>query len=1288
MATHLGPRPLRIRLLVSKFRVVGSDRSGQFGNPRPFEVTQIGQQLLEKLSSLRASNRSLHRPQSVTALPGEAASSKPSLANRSSPEAGHLQSQQFFSQVPTGFDPKDATAAAVKKPLTGLRLPQQGSAVNLSRCDSKSRNQAEALLEKIKSKRAARSTLNDVAPPQNLEPALKPISSPEQLAEVRLGSPSPAAETSCVDPSQPGRSARASPTQSHTVLEGTKPSNNPKPMRIRSRDTKISKDQQKLLDREDSWLPPEPGRRGPVANVPIAVLQEITQRVERQKAKGSANEVLEASEQALENMQASVQISEPDGHDDTESELFVESADWPPSSPIPAPRELPPDSSMELADNSDNEHGMRPPQMKDTSADDHANQVDVDSSPTTPKHFGASLTQPEGVPANEHMSTPTRSNFQPANRKTQSPGPAHRSVTSEDTPRLALGSKNRSTVVTETDSVDNDSDLETSVPLNLSEEPVSTTDISSTQEIPATAYEQGEPVLQVKRSPYGAEPTRGGHSQAHRPSMPSESYTSPSKRRRIDYQSTPLGIDSEAADHDAQAMRSPRMSCGANSQTLGNLTPAQVSGIEETVLVNAPPQEAGQTPRFASRTGSVTPSPANMPSQVPGDPNDGRPELRHKVQSPSMSPNVTKRRKMHKSPFPFSFTQEEYPKEDPSFTARRHREAFFASRKNSRTVSHTSPNEVAPAKPRSSKNSEIEPLSPARHADRIDDEHRNAQEVQFALEHRSSAPSSSQISPSNQTRQQLGANEGSLGLEEGFLRRQSHEISTPPRVSATSGPLAPVSNQDTAPRTTSQAPVVANIEKPHLLLSQTVPANLQSVSVKLETLSSTEVSQKTSHSGQAQSLPELMTPALSVSDLPASGTPPVKLAAATANPESAAQPDVFLRFKAAYPDYLGTKEHFSGMCKRIHQLSQADRMEHKSLWDDFIVRHKTDYPQYCQRCMDNGEDPKPYERFYRDEIDEPEYTKRIVLPASLGKVVSADYPTVPTQGSVSVKVESPHARLGAGQPSLGKGSHGSVAIPVRLPSHDTLATEVQQERRSATVEAKGPSWTSKSPVRLSVLESETIVDLTSDGDSSALEPQSPGLPSKGNVHYSTSKMRRPNEQTIVRDTPRAFFRRDETRRVGVLEQRSKQRVAPGPSAATPSRTPEATGVRHKDGTDNRVINLETAEAQPTEPLRSSQRGIFQQTKPKAARLSRKNGQASAGSATDGKTRSTQQAAEVDRWWEDENTPFREYKRLYESITPGKGNAWAEKKAEVGSKGKQMVTRRSASPEIDVMSWRL
>lgn len=87
---------------------------------------------------------------------------------------------------------------------------------------------------------------------------------------------------------------------------------------------------------------------------------------------------------------------------------------------------------------------------------------------------------------------------------------------------------------------------------------------------------------------------------------------------------------------------------------------------------------------------------------------------------------------------------------------------------------------------------------------------------------------------------------------------------------------------------------------------------------------------------------------------------------------------VFQTFKATYPRYSGDVKHFRGQCKQMYTLDQQDKMVPKWQWDDFIIRNRTDYKDYASECVDNGNDPEPYHRFYKDTIRDTLYNKGVI----------------------------------------------------------------------------------------------------------------------------------------------------------------------------------------------------------------------------------------------------------------------------------------------------------------------
>lgn len=96
--------------------------------------------------------------------------------------------------------------------------------------------------------------------------------------------------------------------------------------------------------------------------------------------------------------------------------------------------------------------------------------------------------------------------------------------------------------------------------------------------------------------------------------------------------------------------------------------------------------------------------------------------------------------------------------------------------------------------------------------------------------------------------------------------------------------------------------------------------------------------------------------------------------------------NVFDQFKATYPHYIATLSQFVAICRKMERLVKDEHMEHQYLWDDFIIRHKTEYPNYLNSCAENAEDPLPYEQFYHNNIAKPLFTQGVVKPENLSKV--------------------------------------------------------------------------------------------------------------------------------------------------------------------------------------------------------------------------------------------------------------------------------------------------------------
>jgi len=129
---------------------------------------------------------------------------------------------------------------------------------------------------------------------------------------------------------------------------------------------------------------------------------------------------------------------------------------------------------------------------------------------------------------------------------------------------------------------------------------------------------------------------------------------------------------------------------------------------------------------------------------------------------------------------------------------------------------------------------------------------------------------------------------------------------------------------------------------------------------------------------------------------------------------------VFTVFTAAYPVYCGDIKHFQGLCRMIKRLNISHGLLHRSLWDDFIIRHRRDYTLYMVQCLQNGDPVKAYEVYYQEDIEEPSYTLRILTPQTLEEVLTEVHPgeARPPQQQIPQQqaVTSPAGSIPAGRP--------------------------------------------------------------------------------------------------------------------------------------------------------------------------------------------------------------------------------------------------------------------------------
>ncbi len=419
---------------------------------------------------------------------------------------------------------------------------------------------------------------------------------------------------------------------------------------------------------------------------------------------------------------------------------------------------------------------------------------------------------------------------------------------------------------------------------------------------------------------------------------------------------------------------------------------------------------------------------------------------------------------------------------------------------------------------------------------------------------------------------------------------------------------------------------------------------------------------------------------------------------------------IFNIFKATYPSYTGDIKHFVTMCTKISTLLRAGRMEYQSLWDDFIIRQKTEYASYVIGCTEGGEDPMAYEDYYSNVIMETKYHNLVLTRRNLEEALSL----IP-QGSEAA---------GTAHEIKGKDdtNRGSRAYPQISPLSPSASSVVSSGRRPASIidltggdqrTHKDSSPTDKqTPSRRSVPWKEHGSPLGSDASQT-----SPGSSQHARFKefMNTSKISRsPGHKPTARNrhdrpvsrgamiisawgvSPNEIIKTKYFDSITQKQVNLMKDIAHGVDLAEGRRLIEKQ-IRSRTQLMSGIATPKLTD----EDLEAVKEAISQK-KPALAEVQTQRsrvGNDSSMTTSDPMSTSQANASEglrdpsgSDQWWRDDSSPFNIFARAYASIKPGRGNAFAKtdvvdaesghRDGGAGSRSKRRTSR------IDILKWEL
>lgn len=394
-------------------------------------------------------------------------------------------------------------------------------------------------------------------------------------------------------------------------------------------------------------------------------------------------------------------------------------------------------------------------------------------------------------------------------------------------------------------------------------------------------------------------------------------------------------------------------------------------------------------------------------------------------------------------------------------------------------------------------------------------------------------------------------------------------------------------------------------------------------------------------------------------------------------------------FKQAYPAYTGSKTHFLAMCGKLRSLELQNRVEHRSLWDDFIIRHQIEYRQYLIRCTEQAEDPIPYERFYREKVDMPLYTNAIVTPSNLGDIIKPREP-------IQQENVQEHRSLQY-QSSMANGSNPQSVTESRQQSLSSTSSSYQVENPQLTGQSPSPRPTETMQKQQHQAKAASPSQITkSPNQRVTINSQSPSQPVRNINHQTTAtnivdliSSPSPHPSPIAAAPPQRPPR-----------SLPWKKLAPSPSTLPPSTSNQP----HSSPNPSKPSPL-CAFAKPSVPLSTTPKPAYSKptirtslpkTSSVPASLSTStcfNHAKPAAPASSSAPKKGAGSIDAKEWYHDPSTPFKDFMRADLAIRAGNGNAWAmeKEKGREGEKGngkEKERQRRETEVKLDVLGWSL
>ena len=1065
--------------------------------------------------------------------------------------------------------------------------------------------------------------------------------------------------------------------------------------RIRSRDVTISEHQSVLLNRQDSWRPAEPGQRAPKANVPIDLLEAFSQFADQNVV--CDDTLCPDNQEALngdtvhssQNGTINASISSSGGESDIDSEKWPDSPNRAPSLPgdtPPAVRQVnrhsktpttckspplrsPPHSTQR-------HHGLQSPSQRTQ------NYVrrEVDDRKVAEKvgHQVAFMPRAANSPPRQAVPrTPQDVELLPVSsieKFLQNEVDARQ--VSKDEVQDAYGKQVSEPLPSSASTAD--SDIAMSIPMPLYKSLPSPAKIMPYEAFPSTAVQANDPFTQVKRTPCTvadtgnsadhiatkeSPSTMDGEYQIPRGTFDERCAQSPSTASTFVSKTDSVSLFRDTASKNDSVLPSNAMlkDPGAkvsNSETFEKAISVPRGAGETSVKQTSKSNykcdnlKQGETcdPADPSAAGPATGSsglsikkPISTKRALQALNEEGKPNAKRGKTKPSF----IYQRQAHRSgkipslpALDISNTPDDLP--DPAISARQHRESWFAARRSS---------ESSAARESPTSATKVDALSMSSPPGRST---HNTSGIATPLDLRSPHTVHGKIFTSGSSTPVIGGRAGSRNASflsgNGSGIRLTGQIPSAVEDFPTSIDINPKATFDIA----TSSPDEKQQPRQREMQTRRRPAESKILPSGVQ---SSKTGRTTTLAGTSANDLDISVPTsyLRRGGTPENGMPPDRSLKTSLIPtidvsgrSKSVSPvrSLFTLFQNAYPQYRGDMKHFLTLCKKIETLWKRDSL-HKSMWDDFIIRHKDDYARYVGQCMEDGDDPMTYEKFYNDKIDETIYQDRVITPSTLDIIIKGSNDTEFSPFGNIATTSMPVATISSHSPA----STDDAAQAASKRTHEEVVTIdlTDDDQRDARITAEDDILQSEAPKPAS---SRRHVPWKANHNAQPNQPSNNKCSSMPNqVQLNQLGLQSPSRSATRKQS------NDDKTHLHRPGQRPPTVRAASNNLQTPSRDQSIT--EQKD-TGAKYQMSKTSSVENTGRLDNS----------------------SADARLEGQNRNS-----VPSWWQDENTPFKTFARSYLAIRPGNGNSFAKPEDVARDERRYQNTVRKIQ-QLDVLGWEL